>query len=200
MDFIFSLLTVGGLFFWFFLAIVGFVLFANIHNEKPGWGLIVVLLALGALQLASDFKPFTWIAQNPWTFAMYVGGYLVVAVAWTVIKWFMFTTRAKETYAAIRADFVASLGRPFDVVNDKAGLHTKITYSNYNERFGRQIPPSPRENKRRIMLWLVFWPLDAIWSIINDPVVRLFRFIYTLISGTLQRISTGRFKGFEELN
>lgn len=44
-------------------------------------------------------------------------------------------------------------------------------------------------NKERIFGWLFYWPLSAAWTILNDPIRRIFNFIYNHISGSLQRMS-----------
>lgn len=201
MEFFAGLLAVGGLFFWLFTAAVVIAVTTSVHNEKPGWGFIFILAFLGALQFSSDFKPFTWVMANPGLFGLGVLGYVSVAVAWTFLKWYMFSVAAKEMYSDFRKDWIANLKRPFDVVIGEAPLSKAFgSFYAYRKRFGESVPPSPSENASRIMLWMIFWPVDMVWSIINDPVVRVFRWIYRRIAGSLGYIAKGRFKGFEELN
>ena len=200
MEFFAGLLTVGGLFFWLFAALVVIGLTSSVHNEKPGVGFILVIAALVALQFTSDFKPFTWVMANPGLFGLGVLAYIGIAVVWTFAKWYMFSVAAKECYADFRKTWIENLKRPFDVVTDKAALASSFgNFYGYRQRFGNAVPPSPSENKGRIMLWMIFWPIDMIWSTINDPVVRIFRWIYQRIAGSLSHIARGRFTGFEEL-
>ena len=201
MEFFAGLLTVGGLFFWLFVGLMVVLLTTSVHNEKPGTGFLFVAAALVALQFTSDFKPFSWVMANPGLFGLGVLAYIGIAVVWTFAKWYMFSVSAKECYADFRKTWIANLKRPFDVVTDKASLASSFaSFYGYRERFGMSVPPSPGDNKGRIMLWMIFWPIDMVWSIINDPVVRIFRWIYQRIVGSLGRIARGRFKGFEELN
>lgn len=44
-------------------------------------------------------------------------------------------------------------------------------------------------NKERIFGWLFYWPLSASWTVLNDPIRRIFNFVYNRISGSLQRMS-----------
>ncbi|CAB4162984.1 hypothetical protein UFOVP787_213 [uncultured Caudovirales phage] len=44
-------------------------------------------------------------------------------------------------------------------------------------------------NKERIFGWLFYWPLSAAWTVLNDPIRRIFNFVYSHISGSLQRMS-----------
>lgn len=203
MEFLAGALAVGGLFFWLFVALFVVAITTSVHNEKPGWGFFFILAALGAMQLSSDFKPFTWVAQNPTLFGLGILAYVVISVLWTFLKWYMFSVSAKEHYETFRNQWIDNniKGRPFDVVTDKAKLAQDFSRNySYQQRFGDSVPPSPKENASQIMLWMIFWPIDMVWSIINDPVVRIFRWIYKRIAGSLGHIAKGRFKGFEELN
>ena len=44
-----------------------------------------------------------------------------------------------------------------------------------------------------IAQWIIFWPISAIWTLINDPLYRLGTFLATRIRGVFQRISNAMF-------
>ena len=200
MDALMGILAVGGLFFWVFTAVAVLLVLASLEKERGGWATFIVLAFLVGLQVFSDFKPFTWIAENPVMFIMGLGAYIVIGVAWTFFRWYLFSLSAKEAYADVRAKFVKRLKVPFDVRIHKADLANHVGQSYDFTRRYKSIPLQPGQHLHRIWIWMVFWPLDGIWTIINDPVVRLFRFIYNRISGALTHIGRRRFKGFEEFN
>lgn len=58
--------------------------------------------------------------------------------------------------------------------------------------------PLVRENKARIVAWMSYWPASMAWTLIDDPVRRIFMSIYESIGGSLQRISDRRFAGIED--
>jgi hypothetical protein len=59
----------------------------------------------------------------------------------------------------------------------------------------KAIPPSVLDEKPRIMGWMVWWPLSAAWTIVDDPVRRMFQEIYHRIAGHLQAVSDRAFQG-----
>jgi hypothetical protein len=56
-------------------------------------------------------------------------------------------------------------------------------------------PPQVREHKSDIMLWMTYWPFSCVWTLINDPIRKIFRTIYANIAKSLQSISDRMFKG-----
>ena len=57
------------------------------------------------------------------------------------------------------------------------------------------IPPKVSEHKALITSWMTYWPISALWTLINDPIVRLFDSIYYGIAEYLQAISNKKFAG-----
>jgi len=68
-----------------------------------------------------------------------------------------------------------------------------------NEYYGsrRLRKPLVSRNKGRIVAWMTYWPWSGLWTLINDPVRRTFRFLYRRISTTLQRMSDKMFADIE---
>lgn len=71
------------------------------------------------------------------------------------------------------------------IEDDGYGLYN-MTYFQYK--------PNPRKNKGRIMMWMMYWPWSFIWTIINDPIKRMFKACFEYVSSLLAKISA---KGFE---
>jgi hypothetical protein len=55
--------------------------------------------------------------------------------------------------------------------------------------------PQVRLHKGDIMLWMTYWPFSGLWTLINDPIRKVFRTIYTHIAKSLQAISDRMSKG-----
>ena len=50
-----------------------------------------------------------------------------------------------------------------------------------------------------LMNWMIYWPLSAFWTLINNPVKRAFKGIFTYFEKQYQVISDKVFNGmFEE--
>lgn len=191
-------LIFGGLFFWLFVGFAGFLLMLSVHREQPLGIFWVLLLGAIVLQVFSDFKPFTWMADHPKYTLIGVGAYIAVGVIWTFVRWFLFTLKASELYAEKRKEFIKRECQGTFKPEHKEALNTYINRSQFIYRFGGTMPPQPGRNKHRIFIWLIMWPLDGLWTLINDPVIRLFNFIYGIIAKALEGISAKRFKNFEE--
>jgi len=58
--------------------------------------------------------------------------------------------------------------------------------------------PLVRNHKGRIIAWMSYWPWSLFWTILNDPIRRLFRRIYYKIKSFLQGISEKVFKDINE--
>lgn len=49
-----------------------------------------------------------------------------------------------------------------------------------------------------LLLWMTYWPWSMIWTIINDPIRRAFRAIYSKISGLFEMITNSIYDDAEE--
>lgn len=50
------------------------------------------------------------------------------------------------------------------------------------------------QNKSRIIAWMSYWPPSALWTLINDPVKRLFNNLFRKFEKVYQRIFNNVFK------
>ncbi len=57
---------------------------------------------------------------------------------------------------------------------------------------------SAKENKERIINWMMYWPLSGIWTLINDPVKKAFQRIFSGLENKYHKISDNITKEFEE--
>lgn len=194
-------IIVGGIIFWLLVAVTVLGVLINLHREKPGWALFFIVASAVVMTLFGDFKPLIWVVENPMLFALGFLAYFLLSIIWAFIKWYMFSVAAKESYQNFRDSFISRLGRPFDVVQDKHKLASEFSrYYQHHHRYGETVPPAPADNAGRIVMWMILWPVDLVWSIINDPVVRLLYWTVDRIGGALGGISKNRFKKFEEFN
>lgn len=63
------------------------------------------------------------------------------------------------------------------------------TYQNW-----RNYIPKVVDNKGKIIAWMTYWPMSALWTIINDPVRRMYDKIYRKLGKVYQKISDNVFK------
>jgi hypothetical protein len=51
------------------------------------------------------------------------------------------------------------------------------------------IVPQVADNKSRITTWMAYWPWSAFWTLLNDPIRRLFRRLYNNLREFYQKMS-----------
>jgi hypothetical protein len=55
-----------------------------------------------------------------------------------------------------------------------------------------------KENKEKILNWMVYWPLSAIWTLLNDPIKKMFKKIFGRIDNLFQGMSDNMMSKFEQ--
>jgi hypothetical protein len=110
-----------------------------------------------------------------------------------LIKWFLHVIAAIQPSSRcnVRVRDYHETVKPGVISTSEEALAFKNSIGGY----GYQMPPQAREHKSDIMLWMTYWPFSCLWTIINDPIRKIFRTIYTHIATSLQKISDRMFKG-----
>jgi hypothetical protein len=190
---ILALLAFGTIYSWIGLAILSIWIISALEWER---GLTLATLALVALvALGNGVSLGPWILHHPVQVIEYVAGWFVAGTVWGVIKWYFFCASVARRYREARAAYFAKY--PDQKTLPAMGT-TQMAYwttirSDYRV-LSTVVPPDVADNKARILTWMGYWPWSAFWTIINDPVKRLFKEIYHRIASTLQRISNSMFK------
>ena len=147
----------------------------------------------------------------------YVGAYVVAGIVWSFVKWFSFLMGFRDTFRAQREKFLTWKGLPvttplteelqtefiksFGTENrygrarhyDESG--NPIEYKGWNpetyEYRGNSLNARPRatKNKSRITAWAAFWPFSFLGTLLNDPVRRLFNFLFDWFKSLYQKMS-----------
>ncbi len=166
----------GSFFFWA-LALPILLAIGLWRIEEHGESGLVAFLALvimAGLQFFTDIKPFTFIWQHPAESLFLVLGYVAVGVAYVWLKWYSFV------HAAARR------------LKDWQSRNTN--QQAYGHHIGvKSLPIRVGDYKWEIFGWMFYWPLSGAWTLLNDPVRRLFNAIYERIGGTLQKIADKAF-------
>jgi hypothetical protein len=141
-------------------------------EEQTGTGATFTLLIfLGLTCFLGNLDFFkaigNYIVTNPGTIILVFGGYLLVGLIWSFVKWYFYLSHLK--------DKKAEDGKTYIYADDISFL----------------------KNKSRILVWMSYWPLSGLWTLINDPMRKLFQFIQMKFAGTYQKMATNMFKGFE---
>lgn len=164
--------------FWIFFGAWALILFVSVENDAPGYATLATLAFIALFGfwgvMPGGGNLFLLLAGNPVIAVSCVVAFFVLGTAWSVVKWWFYVREMADK----RREQIASHGKDEHVY----GLIRK---------------PLVRDNKSRIMTWMCFWPFSFVWTMINDPVRKVFTAIYMRIKDTLQKMSDKAFEGLE---
>jgi hypothetical protein len=143
------------------------------------------------LNYASHVPIIKFVLSDPKRTALLVLAYFAVGAIWGVVKWVFFVHSQLEQYNEAKARFLAE--------NKLTAIDTPKAAFDFREfisrRFSRvEVNPQVSNHKADVTFWMSYWPFSALWTLINDPVRKFFRMIYTYLQGTMQSISDRMFK------
>lgn len=141
------------------------------EDEKSFLATLVVGLTALVFELLTPFKAISLALAHPYNTLLLFGTYVAAGVVWSFLKWVLFVYEVKRKQTEHEA------------------TGTGVRW--YTYRF--TIPLQVGEHKGRITAWMMFWPMSAVWTVINDPIRRSFAWAYNQVSGTFQRISDNAF-------
>lgn len=191
-----DLIAFGGILFWLAIAaIIIWDIFA-LENDS-GWSVAAgtVIGGFTLWFLSGKVNPLPWIYQHWATVLMIILAYVVLGAGWGIIKWWFFLHNQADVYETKRTAYQAE----FDRVRNNTGYPVGLTYKDWVFREYR-FPPSPATHKADITMWMVWWPLSGAWTLLNDPLKRLYRIIYQHLVSTYTRMANAVFASrFTEL-
>ena len=177
-------LVFGTIGFWIATSIMFFFVCLCICNEKE-------LHDIGAFLFLAVFfnvvyfcgnseslnKCGIYLFNNPLTLFEIVFGYFLAGTVWSVVKWYFFLLNKRDEYIQHIKDFI-----PNNIV--------KKPYP--------PCVPVVSDYKRAIITWMIYWPFSMVCTILNDPVRRMFNFIYYKIHDYMQSMSDKMFESYVE--
>lgn len=208
----------GGLAFWVLSAVVAVLILVALDRDS-GWGAFWALVAfcVAFTVWGQGVDVAKWALANPTYIAGGVGVYLLAGAVWGVAKWALkvrkLARECKDIYQKRRFDFLMQRSEkmrgvtvneatPVPAHLQKEWIKTPInTYKgNFFQQIdrdtqGKIVAPRARDYKASILLWMSFWPLSALWTVLDDLVKEVFENIYQFLSTWLQSIADKAFAG-----
>ena len=176
------ILFAAGTFWFWLLLIISFILISLAVEFDHGIKAFLVLFGtLLVFHFANDSHVFRWIAENPGHLIAYLLGYFAIGTFWTYVKWYFFVLKKKEEAEKQLDDLKTS---NLNLYNDQKKWIQKA--------------PEVKVYKRKIIRWMAYWPFSAAWTILNDPLKRIFEWIFKRISTSLQTMSNKMFSSFNQ--
>ena len=201
---IFALLEYGTIWFWLATIIPFLLLILFVETESAGAAIATIIVTFAAFLLFGNKGIITWISENPITILQYAGGYIAAGIVWGFVKWFFYVLRTRDRYEKFRKNWISENGdidsRSYIDKNDsrsKAPTTHREQFQKEAHRFG-VLPPKADYNKGRIIFWMTYWPASAVWTIINDPITRMWKVIYNRIGSIFEHMSSSMFSKYQD--
>lgn len=167
--------SLGLLEFSVFLVAFVFVTFLT-ETERFGWGTLATIGTLVVAQWLHWADILGFARANALMSAVYFGGYIVAGVVWSFVKWFSFLMRFRDVLKEI------------DVPGSEHYRETSYRGNSLNQK------PMAARNKKKITAWMIFWPFSMVGTVLNDPVKRIFTFLFGRFKHLYQKMSDRVFK------
>lgn len=101
-----ELLVFGTFWFWLILAAHAVLLITFMECNKNIFSGILTAATIAAVIGLGNMGALSWIYQNPGMLCAAIGGYFVVAVIWTFIKWIFYTHEINEFAKYKKLDWI----------------------------------------------------------------------------------------------
>lgn len=196
------------LIFWILLIVLvldGLVLSFLTEVENFGWATVTLIATCVALHFLHVIDVFPWVASHALETVYLVLGYLAVGVVWSFAKWFSFLLAFRDYYRDVRAGYYERKKWPADYkMTEQEELDFRSYTNDYSytrEYRGNRMSEKPQaaKNKSRITAWMAFWPFSFVGTMINDPLRRVFKFLFDSFRALYQKVSDRVFANHPEL-
>lgn len=215
----------GTVWFWALVVVASIVILAAIENEKGLLATAAFVAAGIAFYVWGDREIFGWIRHHPWKTVGCIGVYFAAGTFWFITKWWRFVRNNRhqydEAFARFKADFqkddyspLSIRHRPYDdkqaVVKEFKKRKTTEPDVLFKEEWGDHISekgyrgvffefkPKYRDHKGQIFLWACYWPWSALWTLLSDPIKKIWDGIIHSVRGLLESISARSFRDVEQ--
>ena len=175
-----ALFVAGTFWFWTLLAVASILIIISLETTWGGTGATITMIAAFlALIFFGDFpikNVGIFIKDNPGLTLGLVVGYFVVGVVWSLAKWYFYLNSKIDNMIDARRNETSSR-----------------SLSSYEKE---QLKSS--YNKGEILSWMTYWPFSALWTLINDPIRKMFSYIFSKIESLYESISNKMVKNLED--
>lgn len=173
--------------------------------ESFGWATFVLLATVVSAQLLNVVPILQWVSSHLALTGLYTLGYLGIGVAWSFVKWFSFLMGFRDAYRTEKEAWMKSQkivlekGQALSPEQSEQFIkYLKGEFTNY-KGFILYKKPSAARNKARIIAWMAFFPCSMIGTLLNDPVRRLFNWLFASFKALYQQIADTVFRNDKEL-
>jgi hypothetical protein len=145
-----------------------------------------------------------WVRTNVVTLLIAAVAYFAIGAVWGVIKWRLYLDDL-TSYIRTRLDtFKAKYGISLKSREEKDEFASKVRTNVWRTAEVRIdgnnpdyvitfTPPHVNGNMDLVLRWMTFWPVSITWTLLNNPVRKIFIWIFRSMSGVMQRMANDQF-------
>lgn len=186
------------------LYVVGCVL---TEVEWFGWTTVALIASVACVQFFDVFNIFAYVRDHAAHSALLALGYIVIGVIWSFVKWLSYLFNYRNKFRELKRKFLESRKLPYSV-NEPVPDNLTEEFSNYLKaqyyygsysglRFGTK--PKAVDNKKKLVGWASFWFCSMLSTFLNDPVRKLYNFLFNAFKDLYQKMSDWVFSKDQEL-
>jgi len=193
---------------FFLFALIGVVVVAIVLTELEqfGWATVLLIATVIGSQLLHVAAPLTWVKTHAVETLVYSLVYVAVGIAWSFAKWFSFLIQFRDQYRDQKEGFLTGKklnpkSQVPEELREELSLTFRNTYRGIRCFRGNLLTEKPKasNNKSRIISWMSLWPCSVIGTVLNDPIRRLFNFLFNNFKALYQKMSDHIFRNEPEL-
>lgn len=191
------------------IALVVLAIVATVLTEVEHFGVATLTLigSLVGVQLFHNtlgFNLLSWVEGHAVESVVLTAGYVLVGVIWSFVKWFSYLMSYRDKFREQKEAFLKSRNLVGQVPEDQMEDFRKYLRENFRWDSGhREIlgleRPRASKNKSRIVAWMSLWPFSLVGTVLNDPVRRLFNFLFNWFKALYQKMADSIFAKDVEL-
>lgn len=196
------------------------------ETEHFGWSTALFLVVGSVCYYFNIYGLALWVKAHVLETLIFAGIYLGAGVIWSFIKWasYLYKYReqwkeAKEKDLAKKPAWIENAKQELIRQNERTTernasgnwWHEVLTpipdspeqweayyeENNHYRESRRFSKPQASEHKGKIIAWMCFWPFSLLGTFINDPIRRLFNFLFNSFKRLYQKLSDKMFADLE---
>ena len=194
--------VVGTLWFWAFTACMfGWLIFLTEETESYFLATFSLIAFVWLMSSANGVS----VLVNPLIWLKWGIVYFAIGSAWSFLKWFSFLHKTKDQLRDLKTRYLKVYSRE-NIKLDADGKFSDVDFPQFAEYLNNaqylnvgyisitikeraDVIPTVKGRYGDLIRWIIWWPMSAFWTILNDPLrriaqalVRAFRGVYTRIA------------------
>jgi hypothetical protein len=149
------------------------------------------------------------MVSHPVKTLLFILGYIAIGFIWSIIKWWLFVNKKASVYKEKRYTWLISRKEDMGKRYSDAGglpeitLETKVPekmLEDWSRYYGYEKNiPKAIQHKKTISHWVIYWPISALWALLDDFVGKVVRTIVIKFRIIYEGITKSAFKNIEEI-